>query len=375
MAKQANAKKIGIVVNTAWNILNFRLGLIKQLIADGHEVVAIAPADEYVPQIEATGARFLPLGQLDRKGSNPLKEMQLCRELYKAFKQEQLDLVLLYTIKPNIYGALAAKWAGIPSICTVTGLGYTFLHDNIVSKLAQGLYKYAFKRASWVAFQNRDDRQLFIDRKLVAQEKSLLIPGSGINTQVFAPVNGQEKPQAFTFLFVGRLLKDKGVNELLQAAKLLQQAQSEAQIWVVGGLDTDNPACIAPETLEAAQALGNLQYFGRSDKVKDFMAQADVVVLPSYREGLPRVMLEALAMSKAVITTAVAGCRETVEEGLNGYLIPAKDAQALAAAMLKMSQLPEEQLKKMGEAGRQMALNRFDEQIIIQHYKRLIKEL
>lgn len=375
MAKQANAKKIGIVLNTAWNIVNFRLGLIKQLIAEGHEVVAIAPTDEYVSQIEALGARFLALNQLERKGSNPLREIKLCRELYKVFKQEQLDLVLLYTIKPNIYGALAAKWAGIPSICTVTGLGYTFLHDNMVSKLAQRLYKYAFKRASWVAFQNRDDRQLFIDRGLVAQEKSLLIPGSGINTQIFAPVERQDKAAGFSFLFVGRLLKDKGVNELLEAARQLQQAQAEAQIWVVGAMDPDNPACISAETLAQAQALGNLQYFGRSDKVKDFIGRADVVVLPSYREGLPRVMLEALAMGKAVLTTEVAGCRETVEEGQNGFMVPAKDANALAKAMLKMYQLPKEQLEKMGAKGREMALERFDEQIIIQHYKQLIKEL
>jgi glycosyltransferase involved in cell wall biosynthesis len=371
----SNAKKVALVVNTAWNIVNFRLGLIKALIESGYQVVAIAPPDTYVDRIVQTGCKFVPLKRLERKGTNPVRDLQLTHELYRIFKKEAIDIALLYTIKPNIYGSIAANLANIPTICTVTGLGYSFISTGLVSRIAKGLYKRAFRRATRIAFQNRDDLQLFIEQGLAKQEKCILIKGSGINTEHFAPAPKNVETNQFIFLFVGRLLFDKGVRELLQAAKEIKEQQPEVEFWMVGALDEDNPSCISHELLIEYQKEGVVRYFGVSDKVREIMQDADVVVLPSYREGLPRVMLEALSMAKPIITTDTAGCRETVVDGKNGYMVPIKHADALRDAMKKMLQHSKEELQDMGAEGRKMALEEFDEKIIVQHYLDEIRQM
>ncbi len=361
-------KRIGLVLNTAWNIYNFRLGLVRALIAEGYAVVAIAPADSFVPQIEETGAKFIPLKQLSRKGVNPVKDWLLYRELYRIFQQEQLDAVLLYTIKPNIYGNWAARRAGIPSIATVTGLGYSFMKKGVVHQIVKRLYRSAFRKAERVAFQNRDDKALFENLRLCQPSQTLLIKGSGINTDYFQPLLKTIPSENFVFLFVGRLLYDKGVRELLQAAEKLQAARANTEFWIVGGIDEGNPSAIQKDLLERYEAQEAVKYLGRSSDVRAIMQQADAVVLPSYREGLPRVMLESLAMGKPIITTDVAGCRETIRDGENGYRIPAEDSTALFEALVKMRDLSVQDRQAMGAVGRKMALAEFDERIIVQHY-------
>lgn len=366
---------IGMVLNTAWNIYNFRLGLVKALLAAGYRVVAIAPTDAYVPQIEATGATFVPLERLSRKGVNPLQDLQLTNELARIFKAEQLDAVLLYTIKPNIYGAWAARRVGIPSISTITGLGYAFMQGGLVHQVVKRLYRSAFKGSHRVAFQNRDDKALFEELRLVAPEKTMLIKGSGINTSYFQPGPPAQPQEDFIFLFVGRLLYDKGIRELLLAAERLQAARPKTQFWVVGAIDEGNPSAVKAELVQRYHEQGAIHYWGTSDAVRERIREADVVVLPSYREGLPRVMLESLSMAKPVVTTDVAGCRETVEDGHNGYLVPAKDTDGLFEALLKMRDLPEAERARMGAAGRALALQEFDERIIVQHYLDLLEGL
>lgn len=375
MVAASNGKKVAIVVNTAWNIVNFRLGLIEGLQAAGHEVLAIAPADDYVEQVVQAGCKFIAIKRLERKGTNPVRDMQLTHELYRIFQREKVDVALLYTIKPNIYGCFAANFAKIKTICTVTGLGYSFISTGLVSRIAKGLYKRAFKRATSIAFQNQDDRNLFIEQGLAKAEKTLLIKGSGIKTEYFSPRPKNVETDQFTFLFVGRLLFDKGVRELLQAAKEIKAKYPKAEFWMVGALDQENPSCISGELLVEYQKDEIVRYFGVSDKVRDIMQDADVVVLPSYREGLPRVMLEALAMAKPVITTDTAGCRETVVDGKNGYMVPIKSGDALRDAMEKMLNHTPDELKIMGEYGREMALAEFDEKIIVQQYLDEIQRL
>lgn len=371
----ANHKKIGIVLNTAWNIHNFRLGLIKALIDAGYAVVAIAPEDNFVDSIKATGATFVPLKQLSRKGVNPVKDWLLYRELYTIFKNEALDAVLLYTIKPNIYGNWAARRAGIPSIATVTGLGYSFMKKGVVHQIVKRLYRSAFRKAARVAFQNSDDKALFESLKLCHAEQTMLIKGSGINTSYFQPLLKTTSDKNFTFLFVGRLLYDKGVRELLQAAEKLQEARVNTTFWMVGGIDEGNPSAIQKDLLERYEKEGAVEYLGRSSDVRSIMQQADAVVLPSYREGLPRVMLESLAMGKPIITTDVAGCRETIKDGENGFKIPAEDSAALFEALIKMRDLSVQDRQAMGAVGRKMALEEFDEQIIVGHYLDELKVL
>lgn len=367
--------KIAIVLNTAWNIYNYRLGLIRALIAAGHEVVAIAPPDEFVPQIVATGCTFVPTHKLSRKGTNPIKDWQYSQELYKIYKTHHIDIALQYTIKPNIYGSMAAGRAGIKSISTVTGLGYSFLSDGLVNKIAKLLYKKAFAATSLVAFQNRDDQALFQDLGLCPAQKTTLIKGSGINTTYFCPLPKTQENSDLIYLFVGRLLYDKGVVELLAAARQLKQKYPATQFWIVGAIDQGNPSAISEEMLQEYIADGTINYLGQSDDVRSIMQNADVVVLPSYREGLPRVMLESLAMAKPIVTTDVAGCREVIQDTRNGFLVPAKDSIALAIALQKMYECTPSQRSEMGKVGRQMALDIFDEQAIINRYFEEIDKL
>ncbi len=358
------------MTNTAWNILNFRSGLIKTLLAHNHQVIAIAPADEYIEDIEALGCQVIPIKQLSRKGTNPMSDLRLVHELYRIYSRENIDIALHYTIKPNIYGSLAARLSGTRSICTVTGLGYSFMQKGWVNRLVRSLYKRAFRRVEVVAFQNEDDRELFVKGGLVAPQKTLLIKGSGIRCHYFVPLPKTQEQDKMVFLFVGRLLFDKGIREFLEAAKQLQS--QKAEFWVLGTIDEGNPSCISPRLIHEVHEAGIVHYLGSSDDVREIMRNADIVVLPSYREGLPRVMLEALSMAKPVITTQAPGCRETVVDGVNGLMIPVADASALADAMLKMLSLTPDTLIEMGKAGRTMALEQFDETIIVGQYLELI---
>lgn len=367
--------KIGIVLNTAWNIYNFRLGLVNAFLSAGHEVFAIAPMDDFVEKIKATGCHFIAIKHLSRKGVNPIQDLRFSNELYKIYKTHQLDLVLHYTIKPNIYGAFAAKRAKVKTISTVTGLGYSFLTDGMVNKVVKQLYKTAFKSVDRIAFQNQDDQQLFERLKLCPASKTILIKGSGINTTYFKPMPKEKISDSLIYLFVGRLLYDKGVRELFEAAKKMKAQHPDTEIWVVGAIDEGNPSAVDRNLVEEYHEKGIIHYLGRSSDVRSIMQNADVVLLPSYREGLPRVMLESLAMGKPVVTTNAPGCRETVQEGKNGYLVPVKDAKALFDAMSRMYQLSAIERKNMGEIGRQMALEDFDEQAIVQRYFEEIERL
>ncbi len=367
--------QIALVANIAWNLYNFRRPLILALQQAGFEVLLVATPDDYVGRLEALGCRFVPLKRLSRKGTNPVGDWLLYRELRHIYRQFRPDLVLHYTIKPNIYGSLAARSAGLKSVATVTGLGYTFLSDGFAAKVARWLYKWALPKSARVIFQNEDDRQLFLRRQLVGEEHTQVIYGSGIDTQAFAPQPARADKDKFIFLFVGRLLFDKGVRELMEAMRLLRKAGIDAECQLVGAIDAGNPSALTQEQVQEFVAEGLAVYQGTTDTVADFIAAADVVVLPSYREGLPRVMLEALAMARPVITTNTAGCRETVVQGKNGLLVPSHNAEALAEAMRELYECSEEERARMGAAGRELALQRFAQNGIIAQYLQLIAEL
>jgi glycosyltransferase involved in cell wall biosynthesis len=371
----ASKPKIAVVANTAWNIINFRLGLMHALKNEGYEIVAIAPEDEYSARIESEGFTFVPLKNLSRKGTNPLKDLRLLFELKQIYSKEGIGLAMHYTIKPNIYGSFAAGLCKIKSICTVTGLGYSFLSKGWISRLARNLYKTAFNSAAVVAFQNDDDRNLFIDSKLVKKEKTLLIRGSGINCEYFCPIEKTIESDNFVFLFVGRLLLDKGIREFIIAAEKLKALYPNTVCQIVGKIDSDNPSCISNAELENALQKNIIQYFGPSDEVKDFIRNADSVVLPSYREGLPRVMLEAISMAKPIITTNAAGCRDTVIDGINGYMVEPADSESLFEAMKKMCNNNIEMLEKMGQAGRELALREFDERKVVEKYLQILDDI
>ena len=358
--------KIAIVINTSWNIYNFRMGIVKALLAQGHQVVAIAPHDDSTQLLIDAGCKYVPV-VMENKGANPLSDFKLILDFYKIYKSEKPNYILQYTIKPNIYGSIAAKLAGIPTINNVSGLGTVFLHDNLVSKIALGLYKFAFRFPKKVFFQNSDDKQLFIERKLINASKCDVLPGSGVNLSQYQAVEYTKK-EPFTFLVIARLLFDKGIVEFVDAAKQIHQKYPSAQFQLLGFTDFDSNMGIPEVTLNQWIEEGIVTYLGHTKDVKPFIQNADCVVLPSYREGTPKALIEALALQKPIITTNVPGCKETVIDNENGYLCEVKSANDLAAKMLKMIENSEQTLASMASNGRKLAESKFDEKIVIQKY-------
>jgi len=368
-------KKIAIVANSTWNIFNFRMALIQSLGNENYQVIIIAPPDQYTSQLNRTlFYKYIPLPQLLPKSKNPFQDLLLIRELQEIYKKEKPDLILHYTIKPNIYGSIAAQRVGIPSISTLTGLGFMFINKTISTRWVKSLYKVALKKNPFVAFHNVDDLNLFLDEKIISQKQATLIPGSGVDTNFFSPQSELTHKEKFIFLFVGRLLYDKGIREFIIAAQAVGQLDSNIEFWIVGSTDVQNPSAISSDEIKKWRS-PQIQFFGSSNDVKSFYEKADVLVLPSYREGLPRTIIEAMSMSKPIISTDAPGCKATVEEGKNGFLVPVKDAESLTEAMRKIIRMTNEEREKMGSESRAKAIHEFDIKIINQKYLALIKSI
>ncbi len=340
--------------------------------AQGYEVVVIAPVDAYMSYLnKTTRTRHIPLLHLRRKSSNPLHDLVLFAELIRILNREQPDLVINYTIKLNIYGNLAAAVCGLRSICSVTGLGYTFIHSGLIQQTSILLHRFSFIFAEKVIFENIKDRELFIEKNVISAQKSLSIKGCGIDLQYFKPVE-QPKNIFCTFLFIARLLYDKGIQEYVDAAILVKKRFPDAQFQILGEFDNENPAAITETTLNNWVANGAVQYLGYTTDVRNPIAKADCIVLPSYREAIPRVLQEAMAMTRPVISTRTAGCEEAVEDGKNGFLVPIKDSEALAEAMLHIIRLSHEERASLGYYGRKKAETEFDDKFIAQQFLQAI---
>ena len=367
-------KKIAISLNTAWNIYNFRLGLIKALQKEGYEVIAIAPGDEYAKKLENEGVKFYDI-KINNKGTNPFEDMKLIFDYIKVYKKAKPDVILSYTIKPNIYGSIAAGIVKIPVISNISGLGTVFLNDSFTSKIARNLYKIGLRFPKKVFFQNRDDRDLFVKYKLVDIKKTDLLPGSGIDTKRFAPIEIQRDDNKIKFLMIARLVKDKGLFEYLKAADELKQKYRNVEFLLLGAFYPGNPTAITKEELNEWVKRGIVNYLGVSDNVKEEIAKVDCVVLPSYREGLSRVLLEAAAMAKPIVTTDVPGCRDVVDDRVNGFLCEVRNYKSLAEKMEKMISLSDIERKIMGRKGREKIIKEFDEKIVVEKYLNAIKEI
>ena len=371
---QFKQKTIAIVINTSWNIYNFRLGLLKVLQKEGYRIVAIAPKDDYSEKLEALGFEYRHIG-INNKGTNPLEDAKLVFAFYRLYKEIAPDVILQYTIKPNIYGSMAAGMLGIPVISNISGLGTVFLNDSLSSKVARLLYKIALRVPRKVFYQNAHDRELFIDSNLVKAEKSDLLPGSGIDTEKFKPTNQSLKADhTLRFLFIARLLKDKGLVEYVEAAKQILISKDsnpkfrKIEFGILGAYYPGNPTAITEEEMQTWEEEGTVNYLGTSDDVKSVIDTYGCVVLPSYREGLSRVLLEAASMAKPIITTNVPGCKEVVDDGVNGFLCHVKNADSLAEQMGKMIVLSDEERREMGRRGREKVIAEFDEKIVIDKY-------
>lgn len=374
--KKSNQKTVAIVINTSWNIYNFRLGLLKSLQEEGFKIVAIAPQDDYSEKLEALGFEYHNI-DINNKGTNPIEDAKLVFEFYKLYKKIAPDVILQYTIKPNIYGSMAAGILGIPVISNISGLGTVFLNDSLSSKVAKWLYKVALKVPQKVFYQNSYDKELFIQSKLVKEIKTDLLPGSGINTEKFKLLGHsiRDSNRSLQFLFIARLVKDKGLLEYVEAAKQICEAYNNIEFCILGSFYPANPTAITYEDMKVWEDEGIVKYLGTSDDVKSLISEADCIVLPSYREGLSRVLLEAASMEKPIITTNVPGCKEVVNDGVNGYLCEVKNAKSLAEQMEKMILLSNEERQEMGKNGREKVIKEFDEKIVIEKYKYAIKEM
>jgi glycosyltransferase involved in cell wall biosynthesis len=360
--------KIAVVLNTSWNIYNFRLNLIKALFNEGHEVVAIAPKDEYTSKLIEVGCQYEEI-KMDSRGVNPLKDLALTYELYKIYRRVKPDVILQYTIKPNIYGTIAASRLKIPVINNVCGLGTAFLKDNLFSKVAIALYKFAFRFPKLIYFQNDEDKKFFIESKIVSEDKIDVLPGSGIDLKRFVPVVQEERNEKpFTFLLISRLIHDKGIIEYIEATKLLRARGVKARFELLGQIDEKHLRAIPRKLVDRWTEEGLVDYLGTTDDVRPYINDSDCVVLPSYREGTPKSLIEAASAAKPIVATDVAGCNNIVEDKVNGFLCQRKDQVDLADKMESMYNADVTERAAMGAAGRKIAEARFDEKIVIDKY-------
>ena len=363
-----------MTVNAAWNIWNFRRPLVEALQADGHRITVLAPPDDTVKDLERLGCRVRPL-EMSVKGLNPLEDLKLQRRFARVFRETRPDAVLSYTIKNNVFGARAAKSVGLPFLPNVTGLGTAFLSGKLLQSVTEQLYRRSFAGLPVVFFQNEDDRDLFLERRLVAADQARLLPGSGIDLQRFAPAPMPDPDAPPVFLMIARLLRDKGVVEFVEAARQVKSRHPKARFQLLGAVGSENRSAIDRSTLEAWIAEGVVDYLGTTADVRPAIAAASCVVLPSYREGAPRTLIEAAAMARPVITTDVPGCRAVVEDGVSGFLCAVRSADSLSAAMERFLALPPEALQKMGEAGRAKMAREYDQTLVVDAYRAALAQI
>lgn len=366
--------KLLFTANTAFKLVNFRSGMLRALREDGHDLVALVPEDSHAPMLRKMGIRVLPLS-MDNKGTSALRDGALLARFFKAFRAERPDVVLGFTIKNNIYGALAARRLGIPFLPNVTGLGTAFIHDGLVNRVVKVLYRRAFRHLPVVFFQNPDDRALFEHEELTRPAQARLLPGSGIDLQAFRPEPFPDIAEGMRFLLIARLLRDKGVMEFVQACRQLRATGVQLQGQLLGPLGAANRTAVPQQVVDSWVAEGAIEYLGATSDVRFHIAKAHCVVLPSYREGTPRSLLEAAAMGRPVITTDVPGCRETLLPGKSGLVCHVRDAGDLARAMRQMASLTADQREGMGRAGRMHVEARFDERLVIEAYRQALGEI
>lgn len=357
-----------MTVNAAWNIWNFRRPLVEALAADDHRITVLAPPDDAVPELEQLGCRMLPL-EMSVKGLNPLEDLKLQRRFGRIFREERPDAVLSYTIKNNIFGARAAKPAGVPFIPNVTGLGTAFLSGKLLQTVTEQLYRHSFAALPVVFFQNEDDRDLFLDRRLVRVNQARLLPGSGIDLVRFAPAAIPAPEEPPTFLMIARLLRDKGVVEFVDAARRVKARHPKARFQLLGAVGSENRSAIGRETLDAWVAEGVVEYLSTTNDVRPAITAANCVVLPSYREGAPRTLIEAATMARPLIATDVPGCRAVVDRDGSGFLCDVKSAESLADAMERFLALSPEEQRAMGAAGRAKMEREFDQRLVVDAYR------
>ncbi|MDE5909986.1 MAG: glycosyltransferase family 4 protein [Lachnospiraceae bacterium] len=357
--------KILILCNYANGLYLFRKEVLTAFLEKGYETAVSVPPDENCGKIENLGVRLIPTA-FERRGNNPIHDGRLFLRYLRLLKKEKPDVVLTYTIKPNLYGGLACRLRRVPYLINVTGLGTAMEHSGMLGRILFLFYRIATRKAACVFFQNEANRKSMLDKKAV-QGKNRLLPGSGVNLKEhpFVPYPSEDK--GIVFLAVIRIMKDKGIEEYLEVAEKITSENTEARFYLVGEYEEETRAHYEPR-IEALAAKGVIRYFGHIDNVPEVMAKSHIIVHPSYHEGLSNVLLEAAACGRLVVASDVPGCRETLCEGKTGFLFQPKDTESLLSAIRTSLSLTQQQRAQMGALGRQYVERTFDRQKVIGAY-------
>lgn len=366
--------KVAIIINSSWNIYNFRKGLVQSLLERGDEVTAIAPNDKYSDSLIKWGCKFIPLG-MDGTGMNPVKDIGLVFLLRKKLIEVKPDVILTYTIKPNLYASVAAGSLGIPCICNVSGLGTAFLTRGLLKQFAIFLYSFCFRFNKWVFFQNNEDRDEFLKLIRVNGSKTSLLPGSGVNIDDFSFSPLTENKKKTTFLMVARLIIEKGVRDYIEAIRLIKNQRSDVEFRLIGSLDETHSRAITKSELNEWVNEGLITYKNHMPDIREDLKTVEIIVLPSYREGTPRTLLEGGAMGRMLLASDVPGCRHVVKSGINGFLFDAKNPKSLAEKINLLMSLSKDERRQMSIAARKSVEDNFDEKIVVKKYLSKIDEL
>ena len=372
MSTKLTGKRIAVIENGLLSTYTMREGLMMYLLKEGCEVYILTHTNRFVTQVEKMGLKVINVGS---GNLNPLKVSRYIYNLRRALKKINPDVCLTFSIRPAIWGNLVTRQLKIPTITNITGVGPLFISKNVVYRAARTLYRNALSQTKKVFFQNNDDMNLFIERKFVKSTIAERIPGSGIDYKKFSPINLKSNDSnSFIFLFIGRLIKDKGIFEYVNAARIIKKNYPNAVFNVMGPFWTQNLKnnTITHTELQNWIDEGVIDYLGEKKDVRKFIAEADCIVLPSYREGTSNTLLEAASMEKPTITTNTTGCKEIVSDNETGFLCRVKDELDLADKMKKMILLSSEERREMGKKARQKIIAEYDKQIVIQAYLKAI---
>lgn len=365
-------RKILFCDNVLWGLVNFRGSVIRHFVHQGDEVVLVAPQDdESIMKVDIPeGVRYIPV-RLNRCSRNPFTDLIYCAHLYRIYRKEHPDYIFHYTIKPNVYGSIAARLAGINCTGMVAGLGYGLLGDGMLSRLLAVMYRYAFKYVSSIFVLNKFNYQYLLDHKFCTSAQLRLFKGGeGVDLSAY-PYVREESGSPVVFLMVGRVLYDKGYREYVQAAKIVKQQYPDVRCQLLGMLDETYPAHVDEEELKRDVKEGTIEYLASTNDVMQYLGRSGVVVvLPSYFEGLSRSLMEACAVGRPIIATDIPGCRETVDEGKNGFLVKVKDSSSLAEGMLRYLSLSDAEKQAFSRHSRKKAEETFDVRQVIKEYEK-----
>lgn len=364
---------IVLVSNTSWYLYNFRRGTLLALRDMGFRVIALAPEDDYSRRLQAElGVEHVAL-TLAGKGTHPLEEGRSLLQLMAILRRLRPALVFNFTVKANIYSGLACRALGIPYANNVSGLGTAFLHDSWLFRRVRSLYGLANRGAQCVFFQNDEDARLFARLGLLRDTPATVLPGSGMDTQRFA-FTALPAAQPFTFVMIARLLGDKGVREYVAASEQVRASHPDTRFLLIGPSGASNRTAITQAEVREWQRRGTIEYLGEHDDVRPCLADAHVLVLPSYREGMPRTVLEAAAMGRPAIVSDVPGCRQAVAPGITGWLCQVKSVDSLASRMRECIEMPFPLLEEVGRAARRRIEAEFDEQFVVRAALQVVQD-